>query len=488
MSEQSEHTTKNTKSQKKSSGRESLLAAVDLNDSESKEKDEEYNDDGNSSSPGFNKPLKNAKGFSVHKSAEMFMKKYRIVVDTDSKIYEYIDNKWEEITENTMIALALNVESIAKCKISNRKEIVKRVIAECSIRKKIEWNKLNDNEIPFLNGILNIETDELRKHSPQNYLNYLIPYNYDKNNTQCPTWMNSLTIWFNDDEDKKKSLQEYFGYILSSHNKWKKALWLYGVSDSGKSKICDVIALIVGGINYYSTLSMRDMDDPRRISQIRNKKVNLVFDEITKCVLAEGGFKKLICGEPIETDGKWEKNGPYRPSLKHVSAMNDLPKLNDESNAIFTRLVLIKFNNAISSDDPRRDDNIMDKFENEIEGIINWSLEGLRRLITNKGKFTQSNEEKEEINNYKISQNPILDFIENSGKIEKDINGKIQCSTFFSLFNQSRNGKTWTDTMIGRKMASLGYKSIKSNTKYYLGLKLVENKENKQFIKNEIKF
>lgn len=396
----------------------------------------------------------------IDQLADKYLENNDILLVAPESIYYYYNNVWTKTKASFLEKRSRTTDLKSETTIKRRRETIDNALSK-RIFDEINWNKgISQNEIPFQNGVFDIKSKNIRNHNKEDYLNYKIEFNYNKN-AICPRWTQCLDEWFGDNENKKMLLQEFFGYTLASHCKWKKCLWLLGANDTGKSKVLEVLGRIIGEKNY-STVSMDSMDDPRKISEIYGKRANLVFDEKTSCLLAEGGFKKLVCGEPLSIDVKYEANSSYRPKLKHAAAMNDLPTMLDSTDAIITRILLIEFNNKIQS----FDDDLMDKLELEIEGIIKWAVDGLIRRTETK-KWTEVIESVELLKTYKIEQSPLLDFIESSGYIEKDPKGSIKCSEFIELFNNYRNGHNMTSTKIGIRMKKLGYKS-KNLGNYYV--------------------
>ncbi len=410
-----------------------------------------------------------------------FNEKYSILKLKKDCYFKYGETHWEKVTLDDLMDLAINCDEPSKTNSHRRKETVLYALTKRKT-KKIPWNrKLTIYSIPFLNGILDIKSGEIESHIKENYINYVFPFNYNPN-AECPIWIRCLNDWFGNDNNKKLLLQEFFGYVFASHSNWKKSLWLLGANDTGKSKVVEVLAKLVGEENY-STVSMDSMDDPRKISEIFGKRVNLVFDEKTGCSLAAGGFKKLISCEPMTIDIKYEVNGPYRPNLKHIAAMNELPKMTDSTNAIITRVILIKFTNKLK----QFDEELMNKLELEMEGIVKWAVEGLKRR-TIIGKWTELSESSQLLHEYKIRENSVLDFIENSGLVVRDEFGEITCKEFSRLYNLC-NSDDLSPNKIGIRMSRLEFVS-KHNGKerVYVGLKKIEpnikSKESLQIVPN----
>lgn len=437
----------------------------------------------NKNGPRFNHPIRESLYEGKTKTnvlGELFLKKYKITADRTKSVYLYNGRHWQEETPEYLRSLAMNVDTYEHTSSTRRKATVDYAI-DRTYQQKIEWNRLADDEIAFEDCIIKIgktiEEDERKSHDWEYYLNSVIPHRY-KSWAKCPLWEKCLDDWF-ETEDKKLALQEYFGYVLCYHVKFKKALLLIGDSDAGKSVPCDILKEMVGE-PYTCSISPEKMDDSSAVSEIKGKKLNLTTELSSDSTLADGGFKKIVSGEPVQINKKFIAIHTINPIAKHVIATNNLPRVRDSSSGVYNRLLIIKFNRVVPKE--KQDPELRDNLKKEIDGIINWAVEGLRRLIKNKGRFTEIKESVKLLEEYRLSQNPILSFIEESGVLEKDPNEKILQEIFRRKFQEYKGGKEFTKTTIGRMVKALGYESYASNGKrYYKGLKLrnINQKEKK---------
>lgn len=73
---------------------------------------------------------------------------------------------------------------------------------------------------------------------------------------------------------------------------------------------------------------------------------------------------------------------------KMIFCLNELPKTNDISSGFYRRFLIVTFNVQIPKN--KINPNLaMEIISNELPGIMNWILEGRKRLVRN-GKFTDS--------------------------------------------------------------------------------------------------
>lgn len=414
---------------------------------------------------------------------EEFLKKFIITADSTKSKYIFNGRHWQEVNDEYLRSKAMTVDNQKYTSTSRRKQTVDYAV-DRSLQYLINWNQLEKDEIAFEDGIIKlVEKTEKNKegyirkdHDWEYYLDSVIPHRY-KHWEKCPTWLKCLDQWF-ESEDKKLALQEFFGYVLCSHVKFKKALLLLGESNAGKSVPCDILKEIIG--SYYTcSINLDLMDDPNALADIKGKKLNLITELSADSNIADGGFKKLVSGESIQINKKFIARHTIEPIAKHVIATNNLPRIRDESLGVYNRLLIIRFNRVVPKE--QQDPELLDKLKKEILGIVAWSVEGLRRLILNKGQFTEIEESKNILLEYRMSQNPLLSFVEESGIVEKDPSSKIEVNLFRRKFQEYKGGKEFNKTTIGRKMKQMGFESTPSNGKrYYKGLKLKETSDEKR--------
>jgi phage/plasmid-associated DNA primase len=103
---------------------------------------------------------------------------------------------------------------------------------------------------------------------------------------------------------------------------------------------------------------------------------------------------------------------------KITYSCNEPPEIRDESDAIKMRLRVTEFPFTFAKN-PQPGQRLakdrralMDEFRSEIPGIINWSLEGLNRFLSNGCQFSASRSTEEVWKFYKRRSKPVVCFIE----------------------------------------------------------------------------
>jgi putative DNA primase/helicase len=284
-----------------------------------------------------------------------------------------------------------------------------------AFREDVQWNQIRDYEVPLANGVLDIRSMALRPHRADDMLTAcpVIAYQPD---AQCPTWMRCLDEWFPVDDTHATTLQEFGGYCLMSRAELKTALMVIGPSDCGKTVYSNILREIVG-IENTCCVTPDAMDDPMKVAPIMGKMINIVPELSDGSEIADGGFKRLIStGEGVAIRKLYRDQITYVPTCKHIFIANSPPRVKDESEGVYNRLLYVTYSVVIDRSD--QDLQLHDKLMAEREGILLWMLEGLQRVVLNGRRFSPGG--RRDLKNYRDSQNPIHAFIADECEIDAD--------------------------------------------------------------------
>ena len=271
--------------------------------------------------------------------------------------------------------------------------------------------KTNSTLINLGNGTLEISPNntKLRTFDRNDFLTYQLPFSYNPD-ARAPIFENYLNIVLPHSE-LQQILAEYIGYLFIPNSKLKleKTVLLYGAGANGKSVFFDIINALLGrqNVTTYSLAKLTDQNGYYR-AMIGDKLVNYA-SEINKN-LDPAFFKQLVSGEPIEARLPYGQPFILEKYAKLIFNTNELPRDVEHSNAYFRRFIIIPFNVVIPEN--QQDKNLASKIiENELPGVLNWVLKGLKRLTTNKA-FTPSEIINEQVAQYKNEADTSYLFLE----------------------------------------------------------------------------
>jgi P4 family phage/plasmid primase-like protien len=196
------------------------------------------------------------------------------------------------------------------------------------------------------------------------------------------------------------------GYCLGRDNSFQKALFLLGNPGSGKGTILRLLAKLVGEQNT-SAVALDDLKQKTSVSNLLNKLVNIDADVSVNAKDFEADFRKISGKDAITAKILFKDEFRFKPYCKLIIAGQELPRISDKTRGFYRRMLIINFNVTFEN---REDKGLDDKLELELSGILNWALEGRKRLYEN-GNFTTTQIMVEYIEDLKLENNPVQSFI-----------------------------------------------------------------------------
>ena len=231
--------------------------------------------------------------------------------------------------------------------------------------------------INLQNGVLDIQTGKIYQNGPHFYFRYILPIFFDQK-AKCPNFMRFLNDIFQGDQDLIDVTAEIFGYCLLGGEPFlHKAFVLYGHGRNGKSTWEFVLRKLLGEENV-SSVSMGLLDKPFSVVNLQGKLANIVGEAPTTKINSEI-FKAAVAGDYITAARKGKDEFRLKVNARFIFACNDLPRFYDASTGLNQRLYILPFNRYIEEE--KRDPYIHKKLELELSGILNFSIEGAKRVL-----------------------------------------------------------------------------------------------------------
>ena len=272
-----------------------------------------------------------------------------------------------------------------------------------------DLRELNAN--PFIinlkNGLYNLQEDKLVEHTPDYYSTVQLNASYDPK-AQCPRFKQYLKEVL--DADQIPLIQEMLGYFLVPITRAQKCFVIVGEGGAGKSQLLLVLNQVLLGSENVSNVSWQALNERFKTAELFGKLANIFADLPTKNIDDNGIFKALV-GEDYLTVEKKNKNPfSFQSKARLLFSRNTIPRnLGDKSEGFYRRLILIRFDHAVPED--IKDPNLLEKLRNEADGIFLFALEGLRRLIGNNYKFSVTERNNRELDQYREESDNVLSFV-----------------------------------------------------------------------------
>ena len=262
------------------------------------------------------------------------------------------------------------------------------------------------NLINLKNGIYDINTGKLLKHSPDYHFLNELPVRYDPK-AECPEIRQFLKeVVYLDDTPV---IEEFFGYCLYRKNHIHKACMFLGGGANGKSTTLKVLGRLLGEDNTTDKELQKIIYDKFAVGSLHGKLANIAPDISDKAVERTGIFKAIVGGDRINASVKFKDDFDFYPYIKLIFSANRLPKSEDDSYAYARRWILISFPNTFEG--KNCDLNILDVLTTpeELSGLFNLAIIGLKRLLANDG-FSYGKTVEEVMEQMKTLSDPIYAY------------------------------------------------------------------------------
>jgi len=250
----------------------------------------------------------------------------------------------------------------------------------------IDREELSQNRflIHLKNGIYNLETGEFSDFSKDIISITQLPVKYNPD-ADCPKIKKFINEVVN--EDNVKLVQEMFGYCLYKDYPFSRAFMLLGSGSNGKSTLLDLLVEFLGRDNI-ATPSLQDLLKDRFAKiLLYGKLANIHADLSTEKLENTGTFKMLTGGDMIYGQKKFQDPLKFRNYAKLIYSANELPRTEDRTDAFFRRWIVIDFPNQFEEGKEGTDSDLPYSIidEDEMSGLFNWAVEGLKRILENNG-------------------------------------------------------------------------------------------------------
>lgn len=318
-------------------------------------------------------------------------------------------------------------------------------------------------ELPVLNGILNIRTLKLEEFTPKKIFFSKLPVNFD-NIATCPKIEEFLDSVLANPEDKKV-FYELGGFCLLGDHRFEKSAMFVGNGRNGKDKSLELIKRLIG-VENCSGIPLASLEpNSFVVSELYNKKVNLAGDISSQDLKDTSLFKALTGRSLISSKRKFMKDLVFVNSAKFIFACNNLPMVYDLSKGFWDRWVLLEFPYTFVTEKEFeeakdktglkvRKENIIEEITTpqEMSGLLNQFLLGLDRLVNQKNFSTTKGSE--EIKNLWIRKsNSFIAFCLDN--LQESFDGRISKKELrkrYSLYCKEHKVTPKSDIVIKRTL------------------------------------
>lgn len=316
----------------------------------------------------------------------------------------YADEMLKGIIKNYITAFD---ESILK--MSDVNEVFGQITTDLKFKTNEELNA-NEDIINFQNGVLRLSDIKLLPHSPEVLSSIQIPCDWLGKATPTPNFDNFISTLSSGDKAVENLLLEFIGVCLSNvkGHRMKKALFMVGKGDTGKSQLKSLTERLLGNGNFIG-IDLKEIESRFGTGNLYNKRLAGSSDMSFLTVNELRIFKQCTGGDSIFAEFKGQNGFEFIYNGLFWFCMNRLPKFGgDDGQWVYDRIMQVNCNNVISK--KNQDKFLLDKMYTERDGIVYKSIMALKNVIKNGYTFTEPKSVETARELYMAENNTVIAF------------------------------------------------------------------------------
>jgi len=295
-----------------------------------------------------------------------------------------------------------------KCSEYRKKEVIGNIKDDKNLRIDREIFDSNKDFINLENCVYNIKTGEIEDKYQGYFFNNQIPIRYNPD-AKCPKIQKFL-------EDILpinyiEILLQFFGDCLLGDYRYKKAIMAVGVKNTGKSTLLNLLKRFLGDDNISNVELSTLCYDRFAPWHLYRKQANICSQIESSGIKQASKFLMLTGGDQIYAQQKGRDGFFFTNHAKLIFSCNEIPEFKMKNDAVYYRWIVMPFENVFEGDNAKR--NILDEIctEQEMSGLFNLAVKGLKQLEKQNDYSECMN--LEEIKDFMtMGKNPVREFVD----------------------------------------------------------------------------
>ena len=265
------------------------------------------------------------------------------------------------------------------------------------------------------NGMLDLRTGDLVPHSPDFLSSLQIPIEWDANaradyyrewvETHCPGQVGDL--------------EESVSVMLDPSRTPSKAVFLFGVSRSGKSTFLNLLQGIAGSRNTSGVDLHQLSDDKFAAANLYGKMLNACADLSSEHVRDTSLFKRVTGDDVVNANRKYGQQFAFTNGAMFAFSANTLPTVNETSRAYVERIKPFHFPLTFAG---REDPTVGDRLMAELPGILVRWVEAWQRRNA-RGRYGPT--DPRVMRRFETSSNRVALWVSRMARVHPDARGRL---------------------------------------------------------------
>ena len=330
--------------------------------------------------------------------------------------YVYEDGYYKFYADNMMIGrikqyIAEYDEELVK--MSKVTETLQHINTDLNYVGQEELNA-DESIINFQNGLLRVSAEEtsLEPHTPEILSTVQIPCDWQGAETPTPVFDGYLDTLTNGNKEVQELLLQFIGVCISNVKGWrmKKALFLVGDGDTGKSQLKSLVERLLGRGNFMG-IDLKEIEARFGTGAVYGTRLAGSSDMSFLSVDELKTFKKMTGGDSLFSEFKGQQGFEFTYNGLLWFCMNRLPRFGgDDGKWVYNRIMVVECTNVIPLE--KQDKELLDKMYAERDGIVFKAVKALQTVIKNGYRFSEPESVVAAREKYRMENNTVISFFE----------------------------------------------------------------------------
>ena len=350
--------------------------------------------------------------------------------------YINVKTHWQKISRVDLLKVIRNlINPNDRYEVGSRviAEVAKRLAEDVALQFSIEAvYKAQEYLINFKNGVLNILTGEFTTDRSKWIFDYVLNVNYVEHCTEkdCPNFMKFIKT--SAGLENLQCILISIGFGISSLTNVKKAIFLFGETDGGKSTLLVFLSNAVAP-ELVSNINFQQLGNGYFVIQLLGKKLNISYDNSSKAMDNEQMFKSIVAGERISARALRENPVQFTPTAKLFFASNKPYTYKNPDLALYRRMVFIPFEYSIPPEE--QDKELPAKLEAERDVVFSLAARTLKGFVESGYDFKMSPKAKAYLESRIAALHSVDDFLDDRTVVDEA--GSVSTAALYEAYKLS---------------------------------------------------